>query len=98
MWASWMGLNEKKWKFNACDMHVVTKDFPMEGEDKKGMLRDIFFPLVAPSTSAVGVPTLLEAIGRAWHARSAEVVASAQLHEAELRMRVTANATAWPYV
>ena len=39
---------------------------------------------------------LSEAIGRAWHVQCAEIVASAQLVEAEMRMRLPCTATAWP--
>ena len=76
-------------------MHVVMQLLPVAKEDKKGMLQDT--QADCGSIRHCGrCATMLEALGRAWHARSAGLVASAQLHEAELRMRVTANATAWP--
>ena len=96
MWAAWMGLNANLWKFWACDLHVLVPMFPLVGEDKKGLLQDT----QADCGSIVyceKCSIILEALGRAWHACSAESVAAAHLLETELRQRVSAIATAWPH-
>lgn len=95
MWASWMGLNAKKWKFYSCNLHVTSYTFPVAGPNKSGMLQ-----VVQSDCGSIQYckkcSVILEALGKAWHTRCAEVVASAQLQEAELKLRVTSTATAWP--